>query len=517
MGLIAVGTTATLIGKVIAAKANFAAFAEEMPGVAAGLGVVGTAAAALAVGHVVGGFLDHILLPEKRANLGKLEKSLLSFGQTGKATGELAKITGSDVDKLSTSVEHLAAPSVLNNVSNHIFGVVGVMTGVTTTSERLKHKIDDLDQGLATLAGQSPQAAAAALEKLRSKMSDKDYDRLLKLLPQYQSALAQDEVAAKSAGHAEDILAVATGVASDAASTAGDDFVRLAGITGKNIDPIKELTGAVDGLVSKFLSVEGFSDTFQHDLNGLAQSVKDAREGHLLLGDALTSTSDTAITFRGNLRGIVEDGAKVIDTLVQQGASSDQVKAKIAALSASFEAQAKAAGVPQPVIDHYLAVLNSVPSLVSTTVQVTGADGAIEKLGKLNAAFATVPRYVATNFVGPLVKGQERLPGHASGGRDQGPTWVGEGGREVFVPDRPGYIVNHSDAVRVVADASRFKASAVGRPSPPTGGDLVIQFSPVVHVAPGAAATGHQLMAEMFTALQKEIRGRGGLEKAFAQ
>lgn len=134
-------------------------------------------------------------------------------------------------------------------------------------------------------------------------------------------------------------------------------------------------------------------------------------------------------------------------------------------------------GSIQPVIDGAYAVISAFVTNVTSGLSGIARDVGISVSGSINAirsaingvqnrlidmiAFAAAnPIIITTKYV---VEGSNPSESHALGGYATkfAPTWVGEFGKEIFVPKVPGWIVSHSQAKQALSLGARTLSPAM--------------------------------------------------------
>lgn len=276
-------------------------------------------------------------------------------------------------------------------------------------------------------------------------------------------------------------------------------------------DQVKAFGETLDALFSQFFGVESAQDAFQRSLNELPGVLDEARTAGLNLNDVLTGQSDAALDVRDQMRDMVSASSDLIAEWQAQGITGDDLNYRIALLSQSFRDQAVAAGTPAPVVDHYLGLLAAIP-LTKTTTVTADTMTAQQRIDRLNASIAAVPKQVSTNFIGPLLPGQVRgatggsVPGgltpiYRAGGGPSGtdtvPAWL-----------TPGEFVMQKSAVDRFG-LGMMQAINSGRGISSGGGGYV--FAPNVIVHATADTDGRQVGAQIVDALADYARSNGPL------
>ncbi|MET9517412.1 hypothetical protein [Streptomyces sp. NPDC002994] len=120
----------------------------------------------------------------------KLTTSLGRLAQTGKLSGEAARVLGEDLGGLSTALKTLSDPSIGEGVEKWLSDLTGIDT---VNIKEAKAPIEGIDKALAGMVkGGNPQLAAAALAELgkNAKANGQDMSELRPMLDSYDSALA---------------------------------------------------------------------------------------------------------------------------------------------------------------------------------------------------------------------------------------------------------------------------------------------------------------------------------------
>jgi TP901 family phage tail tape measure protein len=552
--LLGLGTTAAgVIGIVgtMAPKVRELDKALESMGLGAGfasrnLGVIGKVAGRLFIigtvvelMHALGDALD----PPQHADKPLLVGSLIDMARRGPVAGEAAKRFGKNLDGLGDAIDRIANPSGGQRVMHFIDGLADKLHGGTTDLEDAKNQIDDLDKALADLAAQDPNMAAAALLAIRDAIGSARFNELMPLLDDYGVGVA-------AAANAEKLAAAGM-----------DDMANSAGVSKKQIDALDK---AIDELFDSLFGVEDAQDQWQQGLNDLDDTVKQAVEDGLKLANVLTDQSDGALELRGFLRDLVTDGAALVQQWVEQGIKGDELKGRIDALSQQFVDQARKLGIPQAAIDHYLEVIQSLPTEVAATVTANTAvaEWQIERMQILLSGISqgvTVPivgrpygfhpelyehnttpepKKPAPNGKGSGLQGRNRRWGgvdYAFAGSGVTPAHIALGERIKYAEPETGgeaYIPRYGDHGRalgvlgvaagwhkatVVPMGSMFHGShrALSAASAPSGGgDTIINLN--VNVA-GSVHSKESLAREIEHTVAKGLRTNSGFRSTVQQ
>ncbi len=453
---------------------------------ARGLNVVGSVAGWLALATAVGQVADAID-PLERADMSKLENSLLSLGQNGKLSGEAAKILGENFDDLGDAVERIAAPSVASQahaVLNEITTLGGLAGRGFGGIDEAKAKIDDLDKALASLARKSPRDAAAALEAITSQMESQGVpaERLTRLLDDYDSALAEidtDEATSGAAGLTDEMgdQAEATGEATSALQGYADAlkaqtdpiFAAMDAMTGIRdaqvgyqdaLVGVQEAQGALDEAIANHGATSAEAADAQRGLEDAQRAVTDAQWAQV------TSASEADAALAG-LLDAVERGDVDVDTFrqtlqqwVDQGFLPSAEAADIAAWSVgglasqAEEADKKRVDIPvdtpgsEPSKERLRRVRDAafdIPGSRSVSTSTVGDGDARNRLWSVRDAAFAIPssrNIDITATITSLARGIFPSLRAEGGPVRAGEAYiVGEKRPELFIPDQDGTIL----------------------------------------------------------------------------
>ncbi|MFF8659458.1 hypothetical protein [Streptomyces huasconensis] len=212
-GMAAASTAAAAIGAQITAMGAGAAGATGRVGRLTGAFSALSRTAKLGVAAVGVGLM--VMAISKLGNLGrqappdvdKLTTSLGKLGASGKASGEAARLFGSDLDGLYGSVRNITDPATIDNIQNAAVKIFSLGMADSTPSKEAKERLDALDESLTSLVqGGKADIAAAALKRLTAEYGrgGKDVSKLTGQLDNYKQALAdkkfEEQLAAESMG-----------------------------------------------------------------------------------------------------------------------------------------------------------------------------------------------------------------------------------------------------------------------------------------------------------------------------
>lgn len=142
-----------------------------------------------------------------KPDVDKLAVSLKELGDSGKVSGEAARVFGKDLGGLADSLQKVTDPQGVDAVQQWIVTLGGLGDWDSTPVKNAKEDIDGLDQALASMvSGGNAELAAAALNETIKQLEaqGKDTSKLRDQLNDYNDALAgqalENRLAAESMG-----------------------------------------------------------------------------------------------------------------------------------------------------------------------------------------------------------------------------------------------------------------------------------------------------------------------------
>lgn len=413
------GAAATVIGQIIKMRDTFKSLPPSVQGFAGTVGRLGAAAGVLAVLGTAVSTLGSQFHSLDRANLGTLSNNLLDFAESGRVAGDFAELFGEDLHKLGQAVERIAAPSVatrIDNVAASIADVVSLGNAPPDHLDQARARLTDLDAALAQLAGQSPEAAAQAMQRLTDHFEAQGVpaERLANLLPEYEGVLANLNTTSRTAAAGMDRV---TGEAVEQ----DDSFGRLTATLAEYLDaltatfdPLFGLTDALDNHTQAQAAAEEALRTYGAESAEYRQANLDAAQSALGVEGAVQRLSDGVRN--GNVQ--LDEARSTLRRWVDQGILTQQQAANI---SYAFD-------------------------------EVIGRADALD--GR------NVNLLVTATFKGLSSSEIARLTSLEPGGRAIGgpvakntPYIVGERGPELFVPDASGSILPHDQLAGLAGGA----------------------------------------------------------------
>lgn len=342
----------TVSGRVQTLSARLTALRGASTAAGGGIRGVRTALATLSTGTKVAGAIAVIAgvayaikslqgAGKAAPDIDKMSTAVGQLGRTGKASGELVRVYGDDLDGLTDAFAYMNKGITNNSI---VQGLDKVSSGFGLFGkgpiEKAKDKINDFDDSLADLVKNgNADLAAAAVDRMSKKWKAAGYpaDDFTKKLDDYKSAV-------EDAKFAQDLAADSMGL-----------FGKQAQTVQKKLDTQKAsadgLRGAIQALNDTYRSTLGADSDFEQAIDDATKAVKGhhtalhmvngqlnlnsqkAREAFGPLNDLAAKTDAAAAAARengaswGTVNGIYERGRQaLIRSATQMGLTTAEAK-----------------------------------------------------------------------------------------------------------------------------------------------------------------------------------------------
>ncbi|MGW6910247.1 hypothetical protein [Streptomyces sp. NPDC054940] len=270
----------------------------------------------------------------------RLTTSLGELGRTGKATGEVAKHFGNDLDGLYGKVRSLTDPSTADKVQQFIVTLGGLASWDSTPVADAKENLNAIDEALAGLVknGQA-DLAAAALKRLTAEYGKggRDTKAFTQELDGYKSALAdakfEEQLAADSMGlfgQQAQKTQQALGAQKLSADGLRQSLVALNNVQRQGLGGMIAFEAAVDAAAQ---AAKDNAGALSMKNGQLVLGSEKSRNAAQALSDLAARTDEAAAAARENgqswssVNGIYERGRqKLIESAVQMGLTRAQAK-----------------------------------------------------------------------------------------------------------------------------------------------------------------------------------------------
>jgi TP901 family phage tail tape measure protein len=372
---------------------------------AAGSALMGPLGIALAAGTIA---LGYWVNKEAEAKQGVDEMTTSLDQQTGAVTESSRAIAAHQMIEDGTTAAARKLGIDLSTLTDAALGNADAQERVNRALMDQKSIVDSMDtkKGASEPGTGDVVDTSAAIKKVRDAVSGQN-DQLEQSKRKWQDTHDAMGAAATQAD--------TTAGATDGLGGKVDD---LSGGLQSAKDQLTAFSKALKALYDQEFAVEAAQDSFDKSLNDLATSQENAAKGTTkataadraaatVAGDkakqaalaagetskqataaaktardqslanvshkqSTAELANTQIALRGSLRGIVQDGYDLIESMAKQGASSDQLKTKAKELADKLEAAGTKAHVSKKTIEEYTGALLAVPGQVSTSFATPG-------------------------------------------------------------------------------------------------------------------------------------------------
>jgi TP901 family phage tail tape measure protein len=392
----------------MAAKGGRAALASTaLQRSVSGIGLaLGPVTAALVALDFASRKLEQAIFDELNPAVDAMTVGLAKFEETGKLSGEIARVLGDDLSAVGDEFEILlndrwwdklgrGAQDFLDKVPGQ-FG--STMLRLGRDLEVPREKVEALDQALATMArAGSTEQAEAAFARLTAEMG----------LTTHQTELLRGQLdewrgAAEVGAAAAEDVAAGIGEVGTVAEQAAED-----------VDALRE---AFDLLFGAQMSLDRATIAYKE---GFVELVAELEEG--------TRTLDLNTQAGRDNRGVVLDQIDVIEDLraanIDNGMSIDDANALYDTQLDKIEAALIKRGFEEEGVRDLIDSYRAIPDAVSTTVSTPGMEQAEAAAKRLREQLDNIDRFVRISFEvsGTAAVGAIRVPRFQHGGEVPGP------------------------------------------------------------------------------------------------
>ncbi|MGW3330294.1 phage tail tape measure protein [Streptomyces rubiginosohelvolus] len=295
---------------------------------------------------------------EAPANVTKLTNALVDLGQKGKASGELTRVFGDDLEGVGEKVARIAHPTVIKRVKD-FFSTFEPFND--TDLDKARKDIEALDESLAGLvASGSTDVAAEGFAEI-AKEAEKggtSTEKLRTLLPKYEEALVGVDSQQKLTGDSQKALG-------EAASLTTDDLKEQATEAEKLTAALKTLNGvAIDAAEGEI--------SFRQSLADLSETVKEN-------GRSLDVTKEKGRETKGAFLDAAKAAMAHAEAVAEQTGSQERGEATLRRNIGLLRKQMDASGFSKDAIDKLTDSYLQMPGVKTTKIQAD-TKGAISDL-----------------------------------------------------------------------------------------------------------------------------------------
>ncbi|MFI5769658.1 phage tail tape measure protein [Streptomyces sp. NPDC051658] len=282
-------------------------------------------------------------------NVTKLTNSLVDLALKGKASGELTKAFGGNLDGFGESVARIAHAGVLDKVGDSLYNITHLGSDAPDLLEA-RDDVKSLDDALAGLVSSgSPDVAAKAFALMakEAEANGTSTEKLRTLLPGYAEALSGLDTSQKLAAESQKGLG-------DAAATTADEMKDQRSEAEKLTDALKTLNGINISSAEAEIS-------FRKSLADLTGAVKD--NGH-----SLDVTSEKGRNVKGAFLDAAKAAMEHAEAVAEQKNSVEAGNAVLVKDIETLKATMHQAGFSKDAIDKLTAAYAQLPATATTKV-----------------------------------------------------------------------------------------------------------------------------------------------------
>lgn len=309
---------------------------------------------------------------EAPPDITKMTNALADFAQKGRATGELSKTFGENLDGIGEAAARLAHPGTLDRIGDALYTI----THFGSDDEGLveaRDQMNALDQSLSQMV-QSGNAdlAAKSFQRMAKEAAAQgtSTEKLRTLLPQYGNALTEVDTQAKLAAGSQKQLGDATSMTADEIKDTRTEAEKLK-------DALSALNGVAISAAEKEIS-------FRSSLQELTETVKEN-------GRSLDVTTEKGRAVKGAFLDAAQAAMAHAEATAQQQGSVEAGNAVLEQDIVILRRQMQQAGFSTEAINGLIGAYAKIPPKVTTQVTAPGATQATLEMEALRQKIAITP------------------------------------------------------------------------------------------------------------------------------
>lgn len=313
-----------------------------------GVAIAGIAAISWGVEKLTARFRD------APPDITRMTNALVDFTVKGKATGELSKQFGENLDGIGEAAARLAHPGTLDRIGDSLYTITH-FGSEDEGLEKARNQIKALDEALSSLvqAG-SADVAATAFSRMSAEAEKQGVstEKLKTLLPQYADALTATDTEAKLAAGSQKDLAAATGMTADEMADTRSEAEKLK-------DAIAALNGVAISAAEKEIG-------FRASLAELTDAVKEN-------GRSLDVTTEKGRKVKGAFLDAASAAMAHAQAVSEQSGSIEAGNTVLEADIAVLKRQMIQAGFSTAAVEDLIGAYARVPTQVVTDIKAQTA------------------------------------------------------------------------------------------------------------------------------------------------
>ncbi|MFD8949468.1 phage tail tape measure protein [Streptomyces xanthophaeus] len=298
-------------------------------------------------------------------DIAKMTNAMTDFAMKGKATGELSKTFGENLDGIGEAAARLAHPGTLDRVGDALYTI----THFGSDDEglvRARDQMKALDGALSSLvqSGNADLAAKGfARMAVEAEAQGTSTAKLKTLLPQYSSALTAADTATKLAAGSQKQLGDATSITADQIED-----------TRTEAEKLKDALSALNGVA---ISAAEKEIAFRSSLQGLTEAVKE--NGH-----SLDVTTEKGRNVKGAFLDAAQAAMAHAQAVTEQSGTIEAGNAVLEQDIAVLKRQMQQAGFSTKAVEELIGKYAQMPVSVTTEIKAD-TDKAVSDLQNVQA------------------------------------------------------------------------------------------------------------------------------------
>lgn len=338
---------------------------------------------------------DAIASSSDKAAAGVEETSRALRGLSGNDTNSLFVGLGQDFEDMAGAMDLLFGGGINGKMERFGSSLNAIFFGGQLSDQvaDAREQFHTMGVALAEMVGSGDaEQAERIFSQIAAAAEEQGYtlEQVNGLMQPYTEALAGAASAAEDALPPTQELTSSLDAQAEAADNAWDSVLDM-----------------TDGLLGLRDAEIGFEEAIDSATAAVAEN-----------GATLDITTEKGRANRRALDDIAKAGLGVVDSMRSQGATQEELRGSMERTRASFISAATAMGMSKSEANQLADSLGLIPSNVSTQVSVNGIDGALSRLGALNATLNSINGKTVTAAVAIRQYGQAAM---ATGGPVIGP------------------------------------------------------------------------------------------------
>ncbi|MFD5697438.1 phage tail protein [Streptomyces lasiicapitis] len=381
----AAGGVAAFGTSLAALRAASAGAGGGLAGVAAAFGTLSRAAKASVIAAGIGLLVVAVsklgnLGREAPPNVDRLTTSLGKLGNSGRASGESARLFGDDLDGLYDSIKSVSDPALVDHIQQGLVKVFTLGFKDSTPVKEAKERINAIDDALTNLVkGGKAEQAAEAFDLLKKKYAEGggDVSDLKKKLENYHSALEDQAFEAELAAQSMGLF----GAEAQKVQAKLDGQKRSADGLRQSLQALNDVQRGASGAMN----------AFEQSIDDVAKAAKENGGALRMVDGHLDLNSKKARDAEGALRGLAQNTEAAAAAAREAGEPWSRVNAIYSRGKGEFVKAAQALGLTESQARSLRKAMLRIPDSKKMKIEMRTED-AVAGLTSVIAAMRKTPK-----------------------------------------------------------------------------------------------------------------------------